>query len=140
MIPALATLLATLGALVGYRPPPLPPAPLPSTAPQIPQEPRNEPPKVITLGIPPASGSEVTSTAYCLTGHMADGTPAEQGAVASNCHPLGTTLDVSDSPWGPGTFVVRDRIGWGSQLDFATAGDCPLARRWGRRPVSIVVH
>lgn len=140
MIPALATLLATLGALVGYRPPPPPPAPLPPPAPQVPQEPPTPDPKVITPGIPPESGSEVTSTAYCLTGHMADGTPAERGAVASNRHPLGTALDVSDSPWGPGTFVVRDRIGWGSQLDFATAGDCPLARRWGRRRVAVVVR
>jgi 3D (Asp-Asp-Asp) domain-containing protein len=68
---------------------------------------------------------------------MADGTPAEVGAVASNAHPLGTQLEVSDSPWGPGIFTVRDRIGHGTQLDFATAGDCALARRWGRRRVTV---
>jgi 3D (Asp-Asp-Asp) domain-containing protein len=106
----------------------------------MPQEPSIPVPKVITPGKSPKSGSEVTSTAYCLTGHMADGTPAEQGAVASNAHPLGTVLEASDSPWGPGTFVVRDRIGWGSQLDFAIPGDCALARRWGRRRVSVAVR
>lgn len=51
MIPALATLLATLGALAGYRPPPPPEPPqIQPPAPQMPQEPSSSPPKVITPG------------------------------------------------------------------------------------------
>lgn len=87
----------------------------------------------------PVDGQRVESTAYCLTSNMADGEPARRGAVAGNLWPLGTVLEVSDSPWGPGRFTVEDRIGSGSQLDFAMPGDCAGALDWGRRPVSVAV-
>lgn len=80
-------------------------------------------------------GRRVSSTAYCLTGRMANGQHTHRAAVASNDYPLGTRLRVSDSPYGPGVFTVEDRIGHGTQLDFAIPGDCAGARRWGRRAV-----
>src|SRR5205807_7134586 len=83
-------------------------------------------------------GHALSSTAYCETGNMASGRRAYRGAVAANRWPLGTRLRVSDSPYGPGTFVVEDRIGWGSELDFAMPGDCGGANRWGRRRVTAV--
>lgn len=75
----------------------------------------------------------MSSTAYCLTGRMANGQRTHRGAVASNDYPLGTRLRVSDGPYGPGVFTVEDRIGHGTQLDFAMPGDCDGARRYGRR-------
>lgn len=85
------------------------------------------------------SAGEVSSTAYCLLGTTASGLPVAVGLVAANAWPFGTILQVSDSPWGPGAFVVADRIGHSSQLDFSIPGDCALARRWGRRRVSVAV-
>lgn len=91
------------------------------------------------------------STAYCLTGsrgwvHTATARvraeghlglvavprPGRPGHVAS-----GTVLIVSTSPWGGGTVVAGDRIGHGSQLDFALPGDCRGAAAWGRRHVAV---
>lgn len=78
----------------------------------------------------------VISTAYCLSGTMADGTGVRGGSVANNWYPLGTKITVSASPTGRKRFVVRDRIGWGSSLDFWVPS-CSLARSWGRRTVKI---
>jgi hypothetical protein len=88
---------------------------------------------------PSGTGSQLTTTAYCQTGLMANGRHTHKGAVAANRWPLGTVLRVSDSPYGPGTFRVEDRYGWGTSLDFATPGDCALAREWGRRRVLVEV-
>lgn len=90
-------------------------------------------------GSPPTRG--LSSTAYCDTGLMANGHRTYRGAVAGPRHawPLGTRLRVSDSPYGAGIFTVTDRIGHGSQLDFAMPGDCAGARRWGRRTVQAEV-
>lgn len=78
----------------------------------------------------------VTSTAYCLSGTMADGTGVRWGSVASNQFPLGTVLEVTPALAGRRRWTVRDRIGWGTQLDF-WAPSCQIARGWGRRPVRI---
>lgn len=85
------------------------------------------------------SGTLLSSTAYCETGLMANGQRTHRGAVAANTWPLGTVLHVSDSPYGPGTFVVADRYGWGTSLDFAIPGDCAAALRWGRQTVRVEV-
>jgi 3D (Asp-Asp-Asp) domain-containing protein len=69
----------------------------------------------------------VVSTAYCLSGTMADGTPVQAGSVANNFLPLGTRVTVSASPAQTRRYVVRDRIGWGTQLDFWTPS-CATAR------------
>lgn len=79
------------------------------------------------------------STAYCLTGTMANGERVYRGAVAANRWPLGTRVWVSDSPYGAGTFEVADRIGHSSQLDFGMPGDCAGARQWGRRTIRVRV-
>ena len=92
-----------------------------------------------TTGRSRGTGSHLSSTAYCETGLMANGHRTYQGAVAGNRWPLGTRLEVSNSPYGPGTFTVADRIGHGSDLDFAMPGDCDGARTWGRRDVTVRV-
>lgn len=88
---------------------------------------------------PAATGTSLSSTAYCETGLMANGHRTYRGAVAGNAWPLGTRLHVSNSPYGPGVFTVTDRIGHGSQLDFAIPGDCGAARQWGRRTVKVAI-
>lgn len=84
---------------------------------------------------PPAGGNTrtVVSTAYCLTGVMANGQPARRGAVAMNSVPLGSIWQIE----GGGTYVVADRVGHGSQFDIAMPGDCDAARAYGRRTVTV---
>lgn len=83
-----------------------------------------------------ATAIAVVSTAYCLGGTMADGTGVRAGSVAHNGYPLGTHLTIDPSPTGRRRFIVRDRIGWGTELDFWTPS-CASARAWGRRQVTI---
>lgn len=78
------------------------------------------------------------STAYCLTGRMADGTYTRPRSAASNRHPLGTRITLTSRQAGPGglrRYVIRDRIGYGSDLDLWT-GSCATARAYGRRIVT----
>jgi hypothetical protein len=78
------------------------------------------------------------STAYCLQGRMADGSYTRFRSVASNRHPLGTRLRIVGHPSGPRGIrrvVVRDRIGWGSSLDFWTPS-CGMAMGFGRKRVT----
>lgn len=76
------------------------------------------------------------STAYCQQGVMANGQYVHEGSVAMNDRPLGSRITVSPPFYGRRLFVVRDRIGYGSQLDFWT-GSCTAALRWGRRNVRV---
>src|SRR5262245_44475230 len=76
------------------------------------------------------------STAYCLQGRMADGTWVRAGSIAHNGFPLGTRVTVRPSPTGRRRYVVRDRIGWGTQLDFWLPS-CAQALAWGRRTVHV---
>ena len=82
------------------------------------------------------AGQPHTSTAYCLSGRMADGSYVRAGSVAHNGYPLGTRVTVSPAFYGRRRFVVRDRIGWGTELDFWT-GSCATALAWGRRTVFV---
>ena len=77
-----------------------------------------------------------SSTAYCLRGTMADGTYTRAGSIAHNGYALGTRLWVRPSPTGRRRFVVRDRIGWGTELDFWLPS-CSWAISWGRRAVRV---
>lgn len=91
------------------------------------------------------------STAYCLQGrggwvHAATARVRAEGHLGlvavprpgrAGHVPMGTVLVVGNSPWGAGTVVVGDRIGHGSQLDFALPGACGQARAWGRRHVGV---
>jgi 3D (Asp-Asp-Asp) domain-containing protein len=76
------------------------------------------------------------STAYCLAGTMADGSFTRTASIAHNGFPLGTRVTVSPPFHGRRRFVVRDRIGWGTSLDFWTPS-CGDAIRYGRRIVRV---
>lgn len=85
---------------------------------------------VLAFGVP------TTSTAYCLHGRMADGSYTRAGSIAHNGYRLGTRVTVWPSPTGQRRFIVRDRIGWGTQLDFWLP-TCGAAVQWGRRTVHV---
>lgn len=77
-----------------------------------------------------------SSTAYCDHGTMADGSWTRLGSVASNRHPLGTRITLTRrGPGGRRHWIVRDRIGWGSDLDFWMP-TCSAAITWGRRHIA----
>lgn len=82
----------------------------------------------------------LTSTSYCLQGTMADGTYTRPRSVAMNTLPLGSKIKLISprSFNGYRIFYVRDRIGWGSSLDFWSPS-CAKSRQWGRRNVKIMV-
>ena len=79
----------------------------------------------------------VESTAYCMTGYMANGDHTHTGAAAMNGVPLGTKFRVHTGPLKGTTLTVKDRIGSGSDFDVAMPGDCNRAYRYGRRTVNI---
>ena len=79
----------------------------------------------------------VDSTAYCLTGRMANGQPAYNGAVAMNGQPFGSRWRVLSGPLAGRVFVVADRIHHGSDFDVAMPGDCQQARAYGRRTITV---
>jgi 3D (Asp-Asp-Asp) domain-containing protein len=91
---------------------------------------------VTALALAAALLASTSSTAYCLHGQMADGTYTRAGSIAHNGYPLGTRVTVWPSPTGGRRFVVRDRIGWGTQLDF-WLDSCTAALAWGRRAVHV---
>lgn len=77
----------------------------------------------------------LSSTAYTNDGsNMANGEYPYVGAVACNLVPIGTLLYIE----GMGTFVVKDRIGHGSQLDFfmETEDEC---NTFGRRALDVYI-
>ena len=78
----------------------------------------------------------VVSTAYCLTGTMANGQRVHDGAVAMNGEPLGARFEVIDGPRAGSVVTVADRIGHGSQFDIWMAS-CDAARAYGRRLIHI---
>lgn len=112
----------------------------------------------LLLGAAPAADAHRArgnSTAYCLTGRMANGLATAAGQVAARAAgylgtvatprpgragswALGTVLTTSAGPYGAGQYLVTDRIGHSSQLDYAMPGDCRGARQWGRRHVSVL--
>lgn len=77
----------------------------------------------------------LSSTAYTHTGNnMANGEKPYEGAVASNLVPLGTKIYIE----GYGYFVVKDRIGHGSQLDIFM-DTYEKAIQFGRRTLKVYV-
>ena len=85
---------------------------------------------------------QVESTSYCGGGVMADGSYIRPRSVAMNSLPLGTRIELvgpkSRTFYGLRRFVVRDRIGAYSQLDFWHRS-CSASTSWGRRPVKFVL-
>lgn len=68
---------------------------------------------------------------------MADGTQTRNRSAAHNGLPLGTRIRLVGRKAGPGgirKYVIRDRIGWGTQLDLWT-GSCHTALAFGRTTV-----
>lgn len=81
---------------------------------------------------PSRASQPLEATSYCQNGITASGQRPFVGEVAANIYPLGTHLVVSPAVWGRTRFVVEDRIGWGSSIDFYTP-DCRAAIDFGRR-------
>jgi 3D (Asp-Asp-Asp) domain-containing protein len=79
-----------------------------------------------------------TSTAYCLNGTMADGSWTRAGSAAHNGVALGTRIYVKPAVLGRRRWIVRDRIGWGTELDFWMP-TCGQAVAYGRRVVDMRV-
>ena len=79
----------------------------------------------------------VESTAYCMTGYMANGQPTHTGAAAMNGVPLGTKFRIQSGPMEGEVVVVKDRIGSGSDFDVAMPDRCAAAYRYGRRTINI---
>lgn len=82
-----------------------------------------------------SSTYRATATSYCLTGTMADGTSTRPGSAASNRHPLGTRIRLTRPAHGRKNWVIRDRIGHGTELDL-WVGSCGKAIKYGRKNVS----
>jgi hypothetical protein len=77
------------------------------------------------------------STSYCpgSSGSItADGSVVSVGTVAMNILPLETQIRFEHPVMGRHYFRVRDRIGWGSDLDI-WAPSCSWSAWWGRRTV-----
>jgi 3D (Asp-Asp-Asp) domain-containing protein len=79
----------------------------------------------------------VESTAYCLTGYMANGQRTHTGAAAMNGVPLGTKFRIRTGPLKGEVMVVKDRVGSGSDFDIAMPDRCSRAYRYGRRTINI---
>ncbi len=80
----------------------------------------------------------VDSTAYCLTGRMANGHHTHERAAASNTLRLGTKIRLVGRVTGPNgrrLYTVTDRIGHGTSLDLWVSS-CDAARAFGRRQTS----
>jgi 3D (Asp-Asp-Asp) domain-containing protein len=70
---------------------------------------------------------------------MADGSNTRSRSVANNFLPFGTKIKTNKpGPRGLRIFYVRDRIGFGSELDFWT-DSCSDANQWGRRQITFRV-
>lgn len=80
----------------------------------------------------------VVATSYCLSGTMADGSPTRHWSAASNSLPLGTRIWIEPKVRGRHRWTVRDRIGWGTQLDL-WAPSCGQAVAFGRRVLRVRV-
>jgi 3D (Asp-Asp-Asp) domain-containing protein len=72
------------------------------------------------------------ATSYCQGTVTASGQRPYVGEVANNMWPLGTRIVVSPPVWGLSRFVVEDRIGAYSQIDFYNPS-CGAADDFGRR-------
>ena len=81
---------------------------------------------------------EVTTTAYCLDGRMANGEAVHDGAAAMRGVPLGTSVKILDGPDAGTVLVVKDRPRRRGLLD-VWMDDCRAARSYGIGRVTILV-
>lgn len=84
-----------------------------------------------------ADAPPVSTTSYCLHGTMSDGSYTRPRSAASNRLPLGTKIRLRShaGPGGLRLYVVRDHIGYGTELDLWT-DSCSTARAFGRHNIS----
>lgn len=85
--------------------------------------------------------SSTCYTPYSSGSIMADGSHTRFGSVAMNTLPLGSMIRIVKPKtgfYGRKVFHVRDRIGYGSQLDF-WIGNGKACSQWGRRTVVVKV-
>lgn len=73
-------------------------------------------------------------TMYCGGGTTASGKPVREGMVATldRSIPFGTVVQIE----GMGSYVVEDRIGYGSEFDIYTSS-CSHARDFGRHHLRV---
>lgn len=110
-----------------------------TSATQVPRRVRPLPPDHSEASHSGPAGNQrtVSSTAYCLTGTMANGQRVHDGAVAMNGVGFGVRWRVLSGPMAGRVFTVKDRIGHSSQFDIAMPGRCDAARRYGRHTITI---
>jgi 3D (Asp-Asp-Asp) domain-containing protein len=94
-------------------------------------------------GFPVSERMEMSSTMYCLKGHMRTGVRTRDGMAAGDPRvlPLGSVVRVTHPDGRPiGIFVIMDTGGAirGNKIDIYV-DSCPEAVRWGRRPVEVEV-
>jgi hypothetical protein len=134
LVKGLANLLPSNGQSVQSEEAP-PPVQLPELPP-VPALPVD--PIVESLNVVPvAQERRVLSTAYCLTGRMASGRPAYQGAAAMSGVPLGSKFRVLDGPHTGEVFTIEDRLPKRGVFDIAYPGKCGQAEQYGRRSIRI---
>jgi len=101
------------------------------------------------IAVPAAEGRTVSSTAYCSPQPTAAGPAARFGWVAENSLPLRSVIRLTNPRHGIFDrqtrryrirFLVMDRIGSGSSLDFFIPWGSESHCAWGRRTVSFVVE
>jgi hypothetical protein len=78
------------------------------------------------------------STCYAQGTTTASGGGVYICEVANNEYPLGTRIEVSRPVFGLRVFVIDDRIGYGSQLDFYNPSEA-VCDEYGREVVSFRV-
>jgi 3D (Asp-Asp-Asp) domain-containing protein len=99
--------------------------------------------RAAAAAFPVSQRIEMSSTMYCLKGHMRTGVRTRDGMAAGDPHvlPLGSVVRVS-RPDGRliGIFVIMDTGGAirGNKIDLYTAS-CREAEDWGRHPVVVEV-
>lgn len=74
------------------------------------------------------------STCYAQAGTTASGQQTRVGIVAMNSLPLGTHIVLDHPVFGRRRFVVEDRIGYGSEMDFFYPSEAACLD-YGRREI-----
>jgi 3D (Asp-Asp-Asp) domain-containing protein len=95
--------------------------------------------RAAAAAFPVSSRMEMSSTMYCLKGHMRTGVRTRDGMAAGDPSvlPLGSVVRVSRPSGEPiGIFVIMDTGGAirGNKIDLYV-DSCREAERWGRHPV-----
>jgi 3D (Asp-Asp-Asp) domain-containing protein len=80
----------------------------------------------------------VESTCYAQGTITASGGPVFIGEVANDFLPLGTHIVLDHPVFGRGEFVVEDRIGSGSELDFYNPSES-VCLEYGRERIGFSV-